>query len=160
MIHEGQEWARAKIVEKTDVDDPHTGIPDHNSYEKDNATNYLNYDEININPSLFEYYRGLIQLRKSAPALRMTESDRIDFAEYYDALFITCRIFGKSSGDKYDYIVALNGNHEFEQELHLPDGNWEIVVTDQIALDAAIVHVSGMVRLKPVTGLVARKLRS
>jgi pullulanase/glycogen debranching enzyme len=160
MIHEGQEWARAKIVEKTDIDDPHTGFPDHNSYEKDNSTNHLDFNEIQFNSSLFDYYRGLIKLRMSAPALRKTDSENIDFFEYYDALFITCRIFGKKSGDKYDYIIAMNGNKEFEQELHLPDGVWEIVVTDKVADDSALVSVRGMIRIKPISGVVARKLRS
>lgn len=160
MLHAGQEWARAKIIRKTDVDDPHTGLPDHNSYEKDNYTNYLNYEEIALNQPLYDYYKGLIRLRKSSPALRRSDPDDIDFTEYYDALFLTCIIRGKSSEDRYDYLIAMNANNEYEQELHLPEGVWEIVVTDQEAGDSVIIRMSGMVRLAPLSGLVARKLRS
>ncbi|MCA1802384.1 MAG: hypothetical protein LC662_07995 [Rhodothermaceae bacterium] len=160
LLHAGQEWARAKIIEKTDVNDPHAGLPDHNSYEKDNSTNYLDYNQISLNQSLFDYYKGLISLRKSSPALRRSDPDDIDFTEYYDALFITCIIRGKSTGDKYDYLIAMNANREYEQELHLPEGIWEIMVSDQEARDTALLRMSGMVRLTPLSGVVARKLRS
>ncbi|TVQ13370.1 MAG: pullulanase, partial [Balneolaceae bacterium] len=160
MLHAGQEWARAKIIEKTDVDDPHAGLPDHNSYEKDNGTNHLDFNQITLNQSLYDYYQGLISLRKCSPALRRSDPDDIDFTEYYDALFITCLIRGKSSGDKYDYLIAMNANREYEQELHLPEGVWEIMVTDQKAGDTAMLRMSGMLRLTPVSGVVARKLRS
>ncbi|MFU8858896.1 MAG: alpha-amylase family glycosyl hydrolase [Cyclonatronaceae bacterium] len=160
MLHAGQEWARAKIIRKTDVDDPNTGLPDHNSYEKDNETNYLNYEEIALNQPLYDYYKGLISLRKSSPALRRSDPDDIDFTEYYDALFLTCIIRGKSSGDNYDYLISMNANNEYEQELHLPEGTWELLVTDQQAGDSAILRMNGMVWLAPLSGLVARKLRS
>jgi pullulanase/glycogen debranching enzyme len=160
MIHEGQEWARAKIVEPGKVKDPSAGKPDHNSYEKDNGTNHLNYDEIALNESLFDYYKGLIRLRKSSPALRCSDPDDIDFTEYYDALFITCLIRGKSSGDKYDYLISMNANREYEQELHLPEGLWEIMATENEAGNRPLIRMSGMVHLAPLTGLVGRKLRS
>ena len=45
MISEGQEFARSKVIPfNIPVDDPHKGMIDHNSYEKDNETNYINYE--------------------------------------------------------------------------------------------------------------------
>ncbi len=41
MIHSGQEFARSKVISpNTKVKDPNIGKLDHNSYEKDNETNY------------------------------------------------------------------------------------------------------------------------
>src|SRR5690606_29275512 len=53
MIHAGQEWARAKVI-KNEKDD-NTNRLDHDSYNKDNETNWLNFDEIELNEDLFNY---------------------------------------------------------------------------------------------------------
>ncbi len=45
MIHSGQEFARSKVISADiKVKDKHKGMIDHNSYEKDNETNFINYD--------------------------------------------------------------------------------------------------------------------
>jgi pullulanase/glycogen debranching enzyme len=71
MIHSGQEYARSKIIANDEnVNDKHKGMIDHNSYEKDNETNYINYNHAEINEELFDYYKGLIELRKRFEAFR------------------------------------------------------------------------------------------
>ena len=49
MIHSGQEFARSKVI-PTDikVKDKHKGMIDHNSYEKDNETNFINYNHAEL----------------------------------------------------------------------------------------------------------------
>ena len=81
MISEGQEFARSKVIPfDIPVDDPHKGMIDHNSYDKDNETNYINYEHAKINSDLLNYYKGLIELRKKYDAFR-----RVD---YNDVIFI------------------------------------------------------------------------
>ncbi len=81
MIHSGQEFARSKIIPQNIPEkDPHKGIIDHNSYEKDNETNYINYNQVKINQDLFNYYKGLIELRKKYEAFRR--------ADYSDVIFL------------------------------------------------------------------------
>ena len=61
MIHEGQEYARSKVIyADKNVKDTNKGKMDHNSYEKDNETNYLNYKHVELNNELYDYYGGLI----------------------------------------------------------------------------------------------------
>ncbi len=79
MIGEGQEFARSKVIAKTVTPDPHQGQIDHNSYNKDNETNWINYVHREINRELYDYYKGLIALRKAHPALRQSQRKDIHF---------------------------------------------------------------------------------
>ncbi len=159
MIHEGQEWARSKIIAKSPVNDPRTGYIDPNSYEKDNETNYLNFDEIEWNKSLFEYYRGLIALRKKSPALRKSNPENIHFYQTDDALLITFYVNGENSSDPYDYIVSLNGNRTRYFQVNLPEGAWELVVSQENASDNTISVVQGSYTITSSSGFVFRRLR-
>ena len=94
MIHAGQEFARSKVIAKQQgVEDEHVGMLDHNSYNKDNETNYLNFEHTEINKELVEYYKGLIKLRNKHEAFR-----RADFNEY---------TFYKNSANKFAISYLL-----------------------------------------------------
>ncbi|MEX2641675.1 MAG: alpha-amylase family glycosyl hydrolase [Balneolales bacterium] len=159
MIHAGQEWARSKVIAEAGVDDPHTGQMDHNSYEKDNETNYLNYEEIDLNRGLFEYYRGLIALKKNARALRKARPEDIVFTGYSDALHLTFTIQGEASGDPYDYLISLNGNPHNSQILDLQSDFWEMVASPRVASSKKLVELSGLVKIPAASGVVFRKKR-
>ena len=66
MIAEGQEWARSKVIATTMVEDEKINKMDHNSYEKDNETNWLNWKHKEINSELVDFYR----LLKSVPSFK------------------------------------------------------------------------------------------
>ncbi len=88
MISEGQEFARSKVIASgTDISDPHQGMIDHNSYDKDNETNYINYEHAKINEDLLNYYKGLIKLRKKYEAFRRAEYDQVNFFDVKDNPF-------------------------------------------------------------------------
>lgn len=157
MIHAGQEWARAKVIAESNVNDSLTGHLDHNSYEKDNKTNYLNFDEIELNHRLFEYYRGLIALKKNSPALRKARHEDIIFTHYEDALHLTFSIDGEFSGDPYNYLVSLNGNLHGEQTLDLQSDYWEMVVSPRVASHNKLVEITGTVKIPASSGVVFRK---
>ncbi|WP_428236845.1 alpha-amylase family glycosyl hydrolase [Gracilimonas sp.] len=159
MMHAGQEWARSKMIQDPAGIDPKNGMLDHDSYNKDNETNWLNFNEISLNKSLFEYYKGLIDLRLDAPALRKAAPDEINFKVYNDPLHITFSIDGKSSGDMYDYFVSLNASKEHAYEIILPDGYWEIVVNPDKAGSSTIQSVEKSMIVPATSGVVLRKLR-
>ena len=52
---------------------------DPNSYNKDNETNWLNWENAHQNELLVDYYIGLIALRKKYPELRRSTLDKIKF---------------------------------------------------------------------------------
>lgn len=160
MIHSGQEWGRAKWIVPENPLDPNSGKLDHNSYEKDNATNYLDFSEIEANSGLFEYYRNLIRLRKENPQLRLAEPHEIHFHPFQDALHITFEIHSRHQPGQR-MLVSLNGNPDLGYQVALPEGRWE-----QIA-DAAEIYpdhprpVHGPeITVPPTSGIILRQLLS
>lgn len=159
MIHAGQEFARSKVIAKTPVNDPDEGKIDHNSYQKNNETNWLNFNDIALNQDLFEYYRGLIDIRKHAPALRKCKPDEITFDYNGNPLLLSFYINGHSTGDLYDYYVILNGNSYPYENHELPGGPWEILADENITSSHVIDIVSGSINIPAQSGKLLRKLR-
>lgn len=159
MMHAGQEWARSKVIVDHTGKDKNTGKLDHDSYNKDNETNWLNFNEISKNQELYEYYLGLIQLRKKSPALRKSAPSDIVFQVYNDPLHLTFYIDGLNSGDSYDYFISLNGNLSQENDILLPDGYWEVVVNSDKASFNTFFSIQDKFILSPSSGIVLRKLR-
>lgn len=159
MLHAGQEWARAKVIMDPNQNDPRKGTLDRDTYNKDDATNWLNYNEIELNNHLYKYYKGLIILRLKSPAFRKADPDDIHFKVYQDPLHITFSINGKSSGDMYDYFVSLNTNSQTKHEIELPDGYWELVVDALKAGNKTIKSVQQKLSVPASSGVILRKLR-
>jgi pullulanase len=63
MLAQGQEWGRAKVQDQNRRE--HAGPLDGNSYNRDDATNHLDWRERHANGELVDQYRRLIALRKS-----------------------------------------------------------------------------------------------
>lgn len=160
MIHAGQEFARSKIiVDETGIDDPETGRMDYNSYNKDNQTNWIDFNDIDANQALYRYYRGLIQIRKSSPALRKTHFHKIEFDHYSDPLHVCFYVDGSESGDIFDYYIAINATKYHTMEFEVPGGNWEVLVNNGFASASPISFLSGGYQLDPKNSILLRKLR-
>ncbi|MEL6824346.1 MAG: pullulanase, partial [Calditrichota bacterium] len=129
MFHEGQEYARSKVIAPTDAPDVAAGVIDHNSYEKDDETNWLNFHHAEANRELVEYYRGLIALRKAHRPLRYAGPEHFHFAKTSDPLFMAYLIDAEGES----ILVALNGNTQEVHDLDLPDGEWELYADAQSA---------------------------
>ncbi len=159
MIHAGQEWARSKVIVDHEGNDPNIGKLDHDSYNKDNETNWLNFNEISTNQDLFDYYKGLIDLRLNSPALRKADPSDIVFKVYNDPLHITFSIDGKNSGDKYDYFISLNGNIKTSHKIDLPKGEWEIVAYYLKCDPKGVRSIKNQYRVPASSGVILRQLR-
>ena len=155
MIGEGQEFARSKVVSKTDAPDPHQGQIDHNSYNKDNETNWINYEHREINRELFNYYKGLIALRKAHPALRQSQRKDIHFLKCENEFGLGFWIDKKSSGDTYNFLVLLNADPKNKIKFKIPKGKWSLVVDGELAgVDILKDGCSGEFEVPATTGFV------
>lgn len=160
MIHCGQEWARSKLIFDPNHKDPKAGTLDHDSYNKDNETNWLNFNEIEINKGLFNYYKDLIELRLNSPGLRKASASDIHFKVYRDPLHITFSIQPNEHLDVYEYFISLNGNPKIAHNIDLPDGIWELVVDKNSAtLNKPKISIENSYTLPPSSGVVLRRLR-
>jgi len=158
MIHAGQELARSKVIAKTEVADSHARQIDHNSYNKDNETNWINYQHVEMNRELVDYYRGLIALRRGHRAFRWSAKKDIELITSAGELSLGYYIHHASSGEAYDFVVLLNGDAVEAAKFKVPAGNWEIVVNQQKAGTTALrKFTGGNFNLQPTSGVVMRK---
>ncbi|MBI4810071.1 MAG: hypothetical protein HY800_01220 [Ignavibacteriales bacterium] len=158
MIHEGQEFARSKVIAPTNVPDPRIGMIDHNSYDKDNETNYLNYYHRELNRELFDYYKGLIELRKQHPIFSSAPKEAVEFLKTDDDFVVAFRLNAKkakSISTKNSFIVILNGNPTKKAEVVLPKGTWKIIANDKkISLKKPLAVISKSAPLQPTSGMI------
>lgn len=159
MMHAGQEWARAKVISDTSGKEKNTGLLDRDSYNKDNETNWLNFNEINLNSELFEYYLGLIEFRKLAPALRKALPEEVIFKVYEDPLHFTFSVSGESTDDPFDYFISLNTNPHKKHRIKLPKGNWQLIVNSKKVDLATPKSIHDAYVVPAASGCVLRKLR-
>ena len=156
MIHEGQEYARSKIIRfDPRIKDPQQGMIDHNSYNKDNETNYINYKHAEINADLVNYYKGLIELRKSYEVFRRADYTQVHFFDYDDDPFA----FGYTINYLEDtFMVLFNANTKSNRVFFLPEGEWNMLVTPDYAGTQSRGAVSSKISLDPSTGCVLKKM--
>jgi pullulanase/glycogen debranching enzyme len=127
---------------------------DHNSYNKDNETNYINYNHAKINKDLLNYYKGLIEFRQKYEAFRRAEYEQVQFFDLKDNPFAMGYMLDYG-GDKF--IVLFNAKTEMAEEFFLPEGEWEILVDANSAGVESITVISSKAVLVPSTGLVLKK---
>ena len=158
MIHEGQDFARSKVIAHTDAPDVNAGHPDHHSSEKDNDTNYLNWDHKELNLDLFRYYQGLIKLRKTHRAFRHADPAGIQFFPGQTQFGLAMLLPKTHTGDTYDFLVLLNGSLAEAEEFALPDGQWSAVVTwNTSGIVPIVAGLTGVITVPPTAGMVLRR---
>jgi pullulanase/glycogen debranching enzyme len=154
MISEGQEYARSKVLPLTNQNDPHRGTIDHNTYDKDNEVNYINYNHAALNKDLWDYYKGLIELRKEFQSFRRAEYDEVKFISVKDNYFALGYevIHGAE-----DFVVLLNAHPLKEVVYELPKGKWDVLVNPVNAGTKPLSKVSGIITIQPSTGYVLKR---
>lgn len=157
MLHAGQEWGRSKWIAPNNEQDPDILKLDHNSYEKDNETNYLDFSEIDANRDLFEFYRDLILFRRKSPLMRYAGPDDIAFHPFEDALHLTFEITGSHPSGQH-LLISLNGNPDVSHTVTLPDGSWEMICDGKrVFPDGGYMLKDTEVKVPATTGIIIRK---
>ncbi len=156
MIHEGQEYARSKVIPSAIKEkDTLKGTIDHNTYNKDNEVNYLNYNHAAINKELVDYYKGLIELRKKYPAFRKADYEDITFMEVEKHPFA----LGYSINYEDSDFVVLFNPEESQVRFDLPDGEWETLVNPEKAGVTSLGKIQQTITLQSKDGYVLYKIK-
>ncbi len=102
----------------------------HNSYNSPDSINHLDWNNLKKYPEVFNYYSGMIALRKAHPAFRMGNADEVrKHLEFLDVPkgVVAFRLKDYAGGDSWkDIIVILNANKE-TIEITIPEGNYTVV---------------------------------
>jgi pullulanase len=158
MIHEGQEFARSKVVAKSAVPDAPAGKIDCNSYNKDNETNWIDYSHRDLNSALVDYYRGLIALRKAHPEFRKAKRKDIHFIQSDSESAFGFLIDLNQSKENRPVFVLLNSHPEKEAEFVLPEGKWGVLVDQNAAGTVMIKEITRSTAVPSTSGMVLRRI--
>lgn len=138
FLHAGQEFLRTKFGE-------------HNSYNLPDSINMIRWTNKKKYHEVFEYYKGLINLRKEHPVFRMkTKEEILSNLNFFEDMGIdvpgNCigyKLNGGGIGDSWKEIIVLINPHRNSMEFRIPKGKWNVVVNKQKAGTEIIKVVSG-----------------
>lgn len=143
FIHAGDELLRTKYG-------------DHNSYKSPDAINMIRWENKASFELVYEYYKGLIELRKEHPAFRMIAKEMIDshLQIYRDTgNVVAFKLADYANNDSWQNIVVIYNGNTTASDVTLPAGSssWKVVVnatqagTDTIeTITGASVSVPGL----------------
>ena len=118
----------------------------HNSYNSPDSINHLDWNNLKTYPQVFNYYSGLINLRKAHPAFRLGKADlvrkHLEFLPVQDCLVAFC-LKDHAGGDKWNNIyVILNANKEL-RTVNIPKGQYTIVCSNGEVNEAGLGKMEG-----------------
>lgn len=123
FIHAGDEILRTKFG-------------DHNSYKSSININKIRWQWKKDYKEVFNYYRGLISLRKAHPAFRMKNKEQVTknmgILPAPDGV-IAFILKDHANGDSWKNIIVIYNPHEDIKEVNLPAGSWYLVVYENKA---------------------------
>ena len=124
MIHAGDEFLRSKNL-------------DSNSYNNnDPRVNPIDWSLKDRHADVFNFYRGLIALRKAHPAFRMTDkaavNASIDFSTHVSENLVAYVIRNHANGDSWKHILVIYNGSDQSHDLAIA-GDWKIVANAQRA---------------------------
>lgn len=142
------------------------GTYNENSYNSSDKVNNIDWSLLSENSEqykMMQYYKGLIEFRKSSPALRMRNAGGkgpvpqavvLDEASKNNGAFIAVTIADRATGEKL--LVIYNGN-ETAVDYTLPDGSWNLHIDGTRAGSAVLQGgVKGKQSIAPLSCYVYR----
>ena len=151
----GEEFLRTKTNEDGTYND--------NSYASPDSVNKLDYSRIDTYSNVYNYYKGLIALRKAHPAFRLTTADAVS-ADFKTALENTetgvaaFTLDGtKVEGESADSIMVVYNPLSTATKVTLPEGNWDVYVNDKTAGNTSLALVSDEVEVPYLSAMVLVK---
>lgn len=137
---------------------------DHNSYRSPDEVNQINWQWKIDHADTYEYYRGLVALRKASPVFAMTAEEIAENTTFnvfssnrnLAALFI----YDPNPNNPWEYTIIAHNNANGETNLDLLNMSWNMVVGgNQAGLETIQVLDSANYRLMPNETVVLYQLR-
>jgi len=146
FIHAGDEFLRSKNLNSNSYDD------------NDPRVNPIDWSLKTKHWDVFDYYRGLIALRRAHPAFRMASKTRVDkaleFASGTPTNVVEFVLKNHANGDDWKTILVIyNGNAE-SKDLTVT-GDWAIVANDQNAGTETSQTAQNKIHVAPFSLIVA-----
>lgn len=140
-----------------------TKFGSHNSYNLPDKINKIRWDFKIENRDIFEYYKGLIQLRKEHPMFRMATAAEVQAnLKFLDQLgypvpkdCIAYRLSRGQTGDSWREVLVLINPHPHPEKFTIPKAKWILTVDHTHAGTDIIAPVNDtIVEVKPFSALL------
>lgn len=105
----------------------------HNSFRSPDSINRLDWNNLKRYPQVFDYYAGLIALRKAHPAFRMGKAEEVrKHLEFVDAPkgVVAFRLKDNAGGDAWRNIYVVLNSQKTPQNVKVAEGSYTTVVTN------------------------------
>ena len=105
----------------------------HNSFRSPDSINRLDWNNLKRYPQVFDYYAGLIALRKAHPAFRMGKAEEVrKNLEFVDAPkgVIAFRLKNNAGGDAWQNIYVVLNSQKTPQNVKVAEGSYTKVVAN------------------------------
>lgn len=105
----------------------------HNSYRSPDSINRLDWNNLKRYPQVFDYYAGLISLRKQHPAFRMGSADEVRknlcFLEAPEGV-VAYQLKNNAGGDSWKNIIVVLNSQKTPQTVDVPENTYTMVVVN------------------------------
>jgi len=118
----------------------------HNSFESPDSINHLDWQNLQRYPQVFSFYKDLIALRRHHPAFRLGNADLVrKHLEFIDAPahVVAYRLKDYAGRDDWRNIIVILNAARTRQTVHIPQGNYTVVVNGTAINEAGLATVSG-----------------
>ena len=138
----------------------------HNSYKSPDSINAIDWSNKAKYQDQFDYYQGLIALRKAHPAFRMTTAEDIAKNLVFDVIdsektpnLISYSLLNNANGDAWKEIKVVFNGASNAQTVNIKKGNWKIVAMDGKISPTGDLGVTkgGKMTLAPYSALILAK---
>ena len=105
----------------------------HNSFRSPDSINRLDWNNLKRYPQVFDYYAGLIALRKAHPAFRMGKAEEVrKNLEFVDAPkgVVAFRLKNNAGGDAWQNIYVVLNSQKTPQSVKVAEGSYTKVVAN------------------------------
>lgn len=106
---------------------------EHNSFRSPDSINRLDWNNLKRYPQVFDYYSGLIALRKAHPAFRMGKAEEVrKNLEFVDAPkgVVAFRLKNNAGGDAWQNIYVVLNSQKTPQSVKVAEGSYTKVVAN------------------------------
>jgi pullulanase len=129
----------------------------HNSYCSPDEINAIDWSLKAENIDLFQYYQGLIAMRKAHPVFHMGDAElvrkNVHFLPVKDGV-VAYQLNGKAVGDTWKKVVVILNSHEDAVAVKLPGGTYYVACADGKCPVAQPTKVSGTVKVAAQSAMI------
>jgi type I pullulanase len=136
---------------------------DANSHESGDVVNAIHWDQKQRFKPVFDYYRGLIRLRREHPAFCLRTRGAIEqhiHLLHKEKGLLAFELQGAAVDDTWHRIIVIYNATKESQAVSIPSGTWEVVVEDGQAGVDSLRTIESTEKMEDSKNVHTRKTRN